>query len=418
MNTLLNLLSNGKTQFHVVKECIDILSQHGYKLIDIASLTSIKENEKYIVSPYSSMLIAFSVGKNVKNLRIASAHTDFPMLKIKPQPDIKKKGYMQINIEPYGGLIKESWFDRPLGIAGKLVLKSEDAFSPKSLLYDSKKPICIIPNLAPHLSRGSKPTEMDVQKEFLPVIGIISQNEKEALTEFTLLSSIAKEMSISIDDILDYDLYLYNSQSPETLGIQGELLTAPRIDNLSSVAAILKALCEDTSSNSLCVGAFFDNEEIGSRSKQGADSLLLRDILERIVPDRNLLYNAFNLSVDVAHATHPNYIEKSDITNDITLGDGLVIKSSASQRYVTDSEAGATVISLCHDNNIKYIRQANRSGSPGGQTLGPIMSSYLPLKSADIGIPMLAMHSASELICISDYDELCKLIQAYYSYAQ
>lgn len=415
MNTLLNLLSNGKTQFHAVKECIDILSQHGYKLIDKDSLSSIKENEKYMVSPYSSMLIAFSAGNNINNLRIASAHTDFPMLKIKPQPDINKKGYMEINIEPYGGLIKESWFDRPLGIAGKLVLKSENAFSPKSILYDSQKPICIIPNLAPHLSRGSKQNEMDIQKEFLPIIGII-KNKKEPLDEFTLLSYIAKELSISIDDVLDYDLYLYNSQKPETLGIQGELLTAPRIDNLSSVAAILKALCNYTSNNSLCVGAFFDNEEIGSRSKQGADSLLLRDILERIIPDKNLLYNAFNLSVDVAHATHPNYVEKSDITNDITLGDGLVIKSSASQRYVTDSEAGATVVSLCLDNNIKYIRQANRSGSPGGQTLGPIMSSYLPLKSADIGIPMLAMHSASELICISDYYELCKLIQAYYSY--
>lgn len=411
MNTLLSLLQNGKTQFHVVTEAINTLKAKGYQLLSLEELNFLDTPGKYMVSPYSSMLVAFSFGANPKSIRLAAAHTDFPMLKIKPNPDISKTGYVQLNVEPYGGLIKSSWFDRPLGIAGKVVTKGSDAFHPVSHLFDSMEPVCIIPNLAPHLNKDTTQA-MDIQKEMIPILATQAPSVRESV----LLEYIADKLKVSSKEILDYDLYLYISGTPTILGLDKSMLTSARIDNISSVSAIINALSSDNLSEDYIIGAFFDNEEIGSRSKQGADSMLLRDIIEKIVSNKDLLYSGTTLSVDVAHATHPNYSEKNDITNKITLGDGLVIKSSASQRYVTDSEAAAIIIALCNEKNIKYVRQANKSGAPGGQTLGPLISSYLPVKAVDIGIPMLAMHSASELIHLSDYKELCRLISEYFNY--
>ena len=194
-------------------------------------------------------------------------------------------------------------------------------------------------------------------------------------------------------------------------------VTSPRIDNISSVCAILEGLASAEPSDTLCIGALFDNEEIGSRSKQGADSTLLSDIIKRLAAGSqlSLIEDGFYLSVDVAHATHPNYSEKSDITNTVLLGNGAVLKSSASQRYVCDSEAGACIIDLCNTNGIALQRTVNRSGMPGGQTLGPIVSSYLPMHACDIGIPVLAMHSASELMHKDDYTALTALITAFFT---
>lgn len=420
MEQLINLLKSGKSQFHVAHSARNILEQHGFSLLSIHDDWNLKSGGKYMVMPYSSMLIAWNMGKSATTLRIAAAHTDFPMLKLKPNPKICKKGYVQLNVEPYGGLIKSTWFDRPLGIAGKVVTKGDDIFSPKVKLFDSEKPICIIPNLAPHLKRESNAQDIDVQKELIPILccldSLSSKAGCEPLTEDFLPDYLADRLNICREDILDYDLYLYVCENPTYTGLKDEFLAAARIDNISSVSAIIEALTSDNIDNCIAVGAFFDNEEIGSRSKQGADSMLLRDILSKISPDKALLKQAFNMSVDVAHATHPNYIEKSDITNDIILGNGVVLKSSAAQKYVTDSEAGAVAYALARENNIKIQRQVNRSGMPGGQTLGPIMSAYLPIRSVDIGIPMLAMHSACELVHRNDYTELVRLLKSYYEY--
>lgn len=420
MEQFIKMLESGKSQFHVAHSAMNILEQQGFSLLSLHDDWDLKAGGKYMVMPYSSMLIAWNMGKSATALRIAAAHTDFPMLKIKPNPYICKKGYVQLNVEPYGGLIKNAWFDRPLGIAGKVVTRGADVFSPEIKLFDSKKPICVIPNLAPHLKRDNKPQDLDVQKELIPILctfdALSTIIAPEHLTESFLLDYLADNLNISSEDILDYDLYLYIDETPKYLGFKDEFLASARIDNISSVSAIIDALSSDNIDNCIGVGAFFDNEEIGSRSKQGADSMLLRDILSKILPDKALLKHAFNMSVDVAHATHPNYIEKNDITNDIILGNGVVLKSSASQKYVTDSEAGAVAYALAGENNIKIQRLVNRSGIPGGQTLGPIMSAYLPIKSVDIGIPMLAMHSSCELIHRNDYTELVRLLKAYYEY--
>lgn len=420
MNNFIKLLEAGKTQFHVVSTCIDMLQEHGFTLLDYETFGELAPNGRYMVSPYPSMLVAWVMGANINSVRLAAAHTDFPMLKLKSNPEITKKGYVQINVEPYGGLITQTWFDRPLGLAGKVALKGKDAFSPEVRLFDSEKPICIIPNLAPHLKKDDKTQNVDVQKELVPILTcfdtVCKNTEHEPVTKNFILRYLAEKLGVHEDEILDYDLYLYIDAKPCFTGLRDEFIAGARIDNISSVAAITRALCSENINNCIAVGAFFDNEEIGSRSKQGADSLVLRELLNRILPDKRLLHKAFNLSVDVAHATHPNYLEKGDVTNDIILGKGIVLKTSATQKYVTDSEAGAVVTALCREKNIKLQRQVNRSGLAGGQTLGPIMAAYLPVKSADIGMPMLAMHSACELIHKDDYKELITLMEAYYNY--
>ncbi len=411
MNNFLDTLKNGKTQFHVVKECVDTLSANNFTMLNLADDWGKLSPGKYMVNPFPSMLVAWVIGETTSSLRVAMAHTDFPGLKLKTNPDMKKSDYLMANVEPYGGLITSTWFDRPLGLAGKIVVKGENAFAPKTLLYDSEKPVCIIPNLAPHLKKD-KNADIDVQKELIP---LVSMAEGGSETD-KLLRYVAKEADVDYEDILDYDLYLYVCEEPHIIGMKDEFVSSPRIDNISSVWAITKALTECDITNQIAVGVFFDNEEIGSRSKQGADSTLLRDIIERIVPDKKMIYEGFNISCDVAHGLHPNYPEKSDVTNQIILGNGVALKTSASQRYVTDSEAGAVITALCQEKGIKLQRQVNRSGMAGGQTLGPIVSSYLPMKSVDIGIPVLAMHSARELMHRDDCLELAKLLREYYQY--
>ena len=427
MKTLLRFLQNGKTQFHVAALAKEFLDAHNFTQVsDRENLAELAAG-RYYLAPFSSIVIPFVKGTQSTQVRIACAHTDFPMLKVKPNPELKKQGYLQINVEPYGGLIKETWFDRPLGLAGKVICKSDSIFHPEIKLFDSEKPVAIIPNLAPHLKRGSKEGELDVQKELIPIVDMAvsmdgSSNQSDGQTQqknpdcHFLLSYVAEKLNVHPEDVLDFDLYLYICDAPTTVGINDALVTSPRIDNISSVCAILEGLADSAPSDTLCIGALFDNEEIGSRSKQGADSMLLSDIVNRLTADSHLslIEDGFYLSVDVAHATHPNYSEKADITNTVLLGKGAVLKSSASQRYVCDSEAGACIIDLCNANHITLQRTVNRSGMPGGQTLGPIVSSYLPMRACDIGIPVLAMHSASELMHKDDYSALAALITAFY----
>lgn len=406
MDNFFRLLANGKTQFHVTNELKQLLTANGFSQLDIDSDWELSSGGRYFVSPYSSMLVAFVCGTSPDGFRLAACHTDFPMLKLKPNPVTGKLGYVQMNVEPYGGLIKSSWFDRPLGLAGKVVCKSDDVFKPKVLYLDSNKPLFIIPSLAPHLDRDKKSGDIDAQKELMPVTAM-SEN-------FSINEYISEALEIDEAAILDYELYLYVYGQPAYVGLKDEFISSPRIDNISSVSAIADALCSADNCKQTIIGAFFDNEEIGSRSKQGADSILLKDIIEKI-NKKGSYKNSFALSVDVAHATHPNYTEKYDITNNVILGEGVVLKHSASQRYVTDCEAGAILTDICRRNNIKLQRQVNRSGMPGGQTLGPIIASYLPVKAVDIGIPVLAMHSAVETAHTEDYTQLCALLRAFFN---
>ena len=429
MNTCIRLLEEGKSPFQVVEFGRKYLQNAGFVEIDYRKKFAVKPGGSYCVSPYPSVLFAFHIGKDVTaktmeedtKVKIAMAHTDFPCFKIKSKPEYVTKKYLQANVEPYGGMIKSSWFDRPLGIAGKVVLVSKDIYAPRTVLFDSNRPVFVIPSLAPHMDRDSnKSREYDMQQEMQPITGMLNE---QCNRDGFLMEYLAKELGVPTEAILSFDLFLYNTDKPEMIGINKEFMSAPRLDNLASVSALLEAAAQGADEKSISVIALFDNEEIGSRSKQGADSQLLPIILKKIanalsaeeITLSDCLARGFLLSVDGAHALHPNYAAKSDLTNEVFLGNGVVIKTSASQRYLSDSEATAVLKQLCHQNKITYQVQVNRSGMPGGQTLGPITASYLPMQGADLGVPMLAMHSAREMAAGDDYKELVKLMKAFFA---
>ncbi|MDD6331919.1 MAG: M18 family aminopeptidase [Clostridium sp.] len=421
MEAFKEVIQQGITAFHVVEHGKKRLKQAGYQELEYGTDWSHLKAGDYYTVPYPSMLIAFHIGadEQQEGVRIAMAHTDSPCFKVKANPNMPGKYYVRANVEPYGGLLKTTWFDRPLGVAGKVILRGKDAFHPESRLVRSEAAVAVIPSLAPHLARGSEKSEIDVQQELIPIIGL-------GETEDLLRDILWRPNGIEEAHILDYDLYLYNMDQPEEIGANRELISAPRIDNLASVAALLSAM-EQLAKNAdagIAVAAMFDNEEIGSRSKQGADSVLLVQILNKLgaglgyesLAWQDRLSRGFLLSMDGAQGHHPNYPDKSDPTNQVYPGQGIVIKTSASQRYLSDSEASAVVKELCGQAEIAWQQQVNRSGMPGGQTLGPIASSYLPILGADIGIPMLAMHSSRELAAVADYKRLEQFAYTYYSY--
>lgn len=429
MEHLQELLAGGHSPYHAVLWGSEFLTKAGFEELDFRKPFVLEQGGRYFVKPYPSALFAFVIGteylakKNCETskAKLALAHTDFPCFKIKSNPEYMTKSYLQVNVEPYGGMLKSTWFDRPLGLAGKVALLSKEVYEPRALYFDSKEALFVIPSLAPHMDReANQKRDYDMQRELQPIAGMIRENcEKD---EF-LIKYLAKSLGVDREEILAFDLYLYNSDGQETVGMNGELLCSPRIDNLASVAALLTAIETAQPKRDLVVAACFDNEEVGSRSKQGADSTLLPMLFEKIGAGlqigtcdvRDALLRGFLLSVDGAHALHPNYVSKSDPTNEVFLGKGPVIKTSASQRYLSDSEGVAILKQLCIGNGISYQTQVNRSGMAGGQTLGPVVASYLPMQGADVGLPMLAMHSARELAAGADYLELVKLLRAFYT---
>ncbi len=421
MKNLKELLEYGVTASHVIDYMKrELVESNGYTELNLEDEFSLEESKKYYVNLYGTNGIAFRIGKNLSNkpiLRIALAHSDYPCFQIKPNPMIKGKHVVKLNVELYGGMNQKSWFDRPLGIAGKVVVKGDDAFTPKTLLYKSDSPLCIIPSLAIHMDRElNKKGELDKAKELVPLMSL-DENED-------LLNVISNSLSVALDDILDYDLYLYNMEQPTVCGVDQSMLAAPKLDNLTSVAALLEGMiASDVPDNTIDVMVVFDNEEVGSLSKQGADSELLTLVLEKIgaalhLPQTfivDVATKSFLLSVDVAHANHPNYEDKSDANNRAYLGKGFSLKRSVGQKYGTTAESAAVVKAICEQHNIPYTIAINKTGIPGGSTLGPIVTSHLPFPCADIGMPILAMHSAMELGAVADYEALKQFVKAFYS---
>jgi aspartyl aminopeptidase len=347
------------------------------------------------------------------------AHSDYPCLQIKPNPMLEGKQVAKLNVEIYGGLYQKSWMDRPLGVAGKVIVKDGNIFSPKTFLYRSETPLCIIPSLAIHMDRElNKKGELDVAKELVPIVSLNSKAD--------LLEEIAKIIAVSKDDILDYELFLYNMEQPSEVGLEDEMLASPRLDNITSVSAIMESLmaCKQPPEHTVNMMMVFDNEEVGSLSKQGADSELLPMVIEKIGRSLqgtsffidNSITDSFLLSVDVAHGHHPNYEEKSDATNKAYLGSGVCIKKSVGQKYGTTAESAAVLKQLCKEHAIPYSIAINKTGISGGSTVGPIVNSHLPFPCADIGIPILAMHSASELCAGKDYHSLKNLVTAFFQH--
>lgn len=419
---LTTLIKAATSPFHTAAAIVKELRIAGFEPLVMNRPWQLEAGGKYYVEQYGSAVVAFTVGDQVQaeGFRIAAAHTDFPGLRVKQQAEILRETYAQLNVEVYGGAILNTWLDRPLSAAGRVALKSDDVFHPQMRLVDLKRPVFIIPNLAIHLNRDvNKGVELNRQKDMLPLAGMGG----EVVSRVFFRELLAKELHVQPEEILDYEMGLYNADQPEYVGIHEEFLSAPRIDNLSGVQAILTGITEGSREGGINVAAFFDHEEVGSRTKQGAGSMFLSMVLEQIsiglgqerLQFLHYLADSMFLSVDVGHAYHPNYGEKMDPTNHSILNQGFCIKEASSQSYATDSQAVAVIEQICRQEEIPYSKFFNRSDGSCGSTLGSIASSMVPVPTVDVGVPILAMHSARELMGRRDEQALSDMIRAYYT---
>lgn len=421
---LLNTIKVSTSPFHAVREGERQLREAGYEELKLGSLWKLSAGHGYYINAFGSTLLGFFIHDTFPEApvcRIAAAHTDWPCLRVKPSPEVKAGKYGKVNVEVYGGPILSTWFDRPLSLSGRITLYSQFPDSPKVELIDFKRTLLTIPNLAIHLNRDvNKGIEINPQVDTLPILTLLSDTLDE---DQYFMKMLAEEAGVEAEDILDYELYIYNREDGELWGKEKEFISAPRIDNLSSVQACLTGLIEAKHRKGLNLIALFDNEEIGSCTKQGADSSLLEHILELIFLsfglDRqvflNSMFQSMLLSIDVAHAIHPNKPEKTDITNKIYLNDGYAIKMNCRQAYATDSSAIAVIEGISRHEGIPYKKFANRSDITGGGTLGSIASARLSMKAVDVGIPVLAMHSARETMGEADQRALTRLVRCYFS---
>lgn len=415
-------LENSTSQFHTINMAKEQLLQNGFEELSMGEAWELQKGGRYVMSHHDSTLFAFTIGVDFcaeDGFRLTAAHGDFPGFRIKPNPEIQAGGYLQLNTETYGGAILSTWLDRPLSVAGRVVLKSQDVFHPEVRLIDLKKPVIIIPNLAIHFNREmNKGVELRKQVEMMPIYGVAS----EQMTEKAFTSLLAEHLGVSVDDILDYELMIYNTDKASFVGMNDEFISAPRLDNLSSTQALVEGLLSGQRTRGLNMMIVFDHEEVGSRSKQGAASTLLSTLMEKIYESLgmtrmdfvNAMEESMMISVDVSHAYNPNYSAKYDVTNRNIINRGFSIKEASSQSYATDSEAIGIVQQICEKEGIAYQKFVNHSDSTGGGTLGAISSAMLPIRTVDIGAPIFAMHSSRETMGTEDYKSLVDFMAAYF----
>ena len=422
---VIEFIDESPSTYHVVKNCSDILDENGFERIMPREKWEIKKGGKYFLKKSSSTIIAFTVGEDfdVKNgFKIFGAHTDSPCFRIKPNPEIVTENVGRLNIEVYGGPILSTWFDRPLSIAGRVIVKGEDSFFPRTVKIKIDEPLLTIPNLAIHQNREvNNGVKIDKQNDVLPVISLINKNfEREGYLERIIL----EKTGIKKEDIIDFDLYLYATEKGCLLGANEEFMSSPKIDNLASVYTGLIGLLEaEENQDRINIFVAFDNEEIGSATKQGADSNYLLNTLERISLALGLsrgdflqmLESSYILSADAAHAAHPAHLGKTDPTNRGKINEGISIKISAKQKYTSDGYSIAVIKQLIEGTEIQIQPFVNESNELGGSTIGPISSTHLDIDGVDLGVPMLAMHSVRELCGIFDVFYLKELAKEFFS---
>ena len=412
---LIKFIEDSPTPFHTVKNIKDELLSHGYTELSESKEWIIEQGKKYFVIRNGSSIIAFAVPNcEFKNILICAAHSDSPCFKIKPNAQHEASGcYTKLNCEKYGGMIYSTWLDRPLSIAGRVVCSTAKGI--KSYLVNLKDESCVIPNLAVHMQRDINNGYIyNLQTDMLPLIG--NQTYKD---EF--INKITENINIPADSIIDYDLYLYNKECGTIWGDK-EYFSAPRIDDLQCVYAAKEAFINSENANAINVLAVFDNEEVGSLTKQGARSTFAHDTLTRIKEALGMSDSAFiktiassyMVSADNAHAVHPNHAEKADITSQPKMNRGIVIKYNANQQYTTDSVSAAIFKRILKNADIPYQEFANRSDIPGGSTLGNLLNQQISLNTIDIGAAQLAMHSAYETAGGKDTSYLIDGLKAFY----
>ena len=422
---LIDFLYTSPTAYHSVKTVKERLDLNGFSEVKENDKWNLQKDGKYYIIKNDSALIAFTVGNGEleeDGFKLIGAHTDSPGFRIKANPEMVAEGkYLKLNTEVYGGPLLYTWFDRPLGIAGKVSLKGKSSLKPEVKLVNINKPLLIIPSVAIHMNRSvNEGFAVNKQKDTLPLLALI--NEKFEKNNY-LVNAIAKELNVEAESILGFDLGLYEIEKGSLTGINEEFISAGRLDDMWMVYAGIKALIDSKSNKATKVMVCMDNEEIGSLTAQGANSALLLNILERIAlalgKDREELHralaNSIMISADLAHAVHPNAEEKHDPTNRPVLGNGPVLKTAASGSYSTDSYNAAIFEGLCSAANVPYQKFFNRSDVRGGTTIGPITSSLLTIPVMDMGAPLLSMHSIRELATVIDNVYSVKLFTEFFN---
>ena len=400
--------------FLAAKNIASELEKTGYKKMDPREpIGNVKAGDKLYVTKNDSSVYAFHIGRQPMaeaGFRIICAHCDSPTFRIKPNAEMLcEGGIVKLNTEVYGGPIMSTWFDRPLTIAGRVIVRGNDALNPKTLLLHVKRPLLQISNLAIHFNRQvNDGVKLSKQKDMLPILGIITDElEKGNL----LMNIICGELNIKPEQILDFDLYLADATPACTFGVHDEFLSSGRLDDLSMCFAGLEAMIDTDTADATKVLAIFDNEETGSQTKQGAGSPFLAMMLQRIAQAQcgsaeawyQAIERAFMISADNAHAWHPNYSEKYDPTNHPVLGGGPVIKFNAAQKYASDAVSAAVFAEICREAKVPCQRFVNHSDVAGGSTLGNILASSIPLRGVDMGNAILAMHSCRETGSVADH---------------
>ena len=411
---LMNFLDASPVNFLAVKNIAGELEKAGFRHVDPRMpLGCIKAGDKLYVTKNDSSIYAFHIGTlplAEAGFRMICAHCDSPTFRIKPNAEMLCEGGMvKLNTEVYGGPIMSTWFDRPLTLAGRVIVKGNDMLSPKTLLMHVKRPLLQISNLAIHFNRQvNDGVKLSKQKDVLPLLGMVT----DELERGNMLTNIiCSELNINKEDILDFDLYLADTTPACTFGVHDELISSGRLDDLSMCFAGLEALLAAPLTDTTKVLAIFDNEETGSQTKQGAGSPFLASMLKRIALAQGgseeaywqAVERAFMISADNAHAWHPNYPEKFDPTNHPVLGGGPVIKFNAAQKYASDAVSAAVFAEICREAGVPCQRFVNHSDVAGGSTLGNILASSIPLRGVDMGNAILAMHSCRETGSVADH---------------
>jgi len=426
LKRLMEFLDNSPTSFQAAEQIEKQLLVSGFIKLDETKEWKLLPGKQYFVVRNQSAVIAFIVGKKnpfETGFNIGASHLDSPCLKIKCEGDKTERNNTKLAVELYGAPIISTWLDRPLSIAGRLMIKSMSEGSLnkwQSVLVDFREPIAIIPNVAIHLNREvNKGFEYNAQNHLQAIITAVGiGNTPKSLKEI-----LAARLKVKVKQIGAYDLFLYDATPVALVGSKKEMLTNGRLDNLAMSHAILSSIIESKAANETSIAIFYDNEEISSMTPEGADSSFTKDVLHRICwsqklsPEQTLIAyrKSFLISADMANALHPNFPEKYDTSFTTMLNHGPVIKMNASQRYATTAESSSIFESICSEHKIPVQKIINRSDSISGITIGPIVSAKLGIRTIDIGNPMWAMHSIRETMGVYDHEYLILALKNFYN---
>lgn len=413
---LFTFIENSPSTFHAVENMRKELLADGYEQLLEGQKWKLQRGGKYFVVRNGSSIIAFRIPEMFYGFQIMASHSDAPTFKIKQNPEIcAEDHYIKLNIEKYGGMIYAPWYDRPLSIAGRLIVKEDGQIRVK--LVDAGRDLVMIPNLAIHMNRDiNTNAKYSVQKDMLPLYGDVT-------AKGTFMKLFADAAGVKEEDIVGHDLYLYNRMKGSVWGANREYISIGKLDDLQCAFASLKAFIESDTGESIPMHCVFDNEEVGSQTKQGATSTFLKDVMIRICECfhlneedfRCLQANSLMLSADNGHAVHPNYPEKACPTNRPYMNQGVVIKSTANQKYATDGISAALFKEVCKKAEVPYQIYLNHADVPGGSTLGNLTTAQVGINTVDIGLAQLAMHSPYETAGIKDAAYLVKAAKLFFA---